>query len=104
RFRVQGRTGDAARRLMEDAVILEEAGAFSIVLECIPADVAEDITNNLRIPTLSCGAGPHCSGQVMVVHDMLGCTGKKVPKFVKQYANLHDVIIDALTTFKKEVQ
>lgn len=103
-FRVQGKTGDAARRLMEDAVMLEEAGAFSLVLECIPADVAEDITNNLKIPTLSCGAGPHCSGQVMVVHDMLGCTGKKVPKFVKQYANLHDIIIDALTTFKKEVQ
>lgn len=103
-FRVQGKTGDAAQRLMEDAVMLEEAGAFSLVLECIPADVAEDITNNLKIPTLSCGAGPHCSGQVMVVHDMLGCTGKKVPKFVKQYANLHDIIIDALTTFKKEVQ
>ncbi|MGI6404902.1 MAG: 3-methyl-2-oxobutanoate hydroxymethyltransferase [Syntrophaceticus sp.] len=103
-FRVQGKTGDAARRLMEDAVILEEAGAFSIVLECIPADVAEDITNNLKIPTLSCGAGPHCSGQVMVIHDMLGCTGKKVPKFVKQYANLHDIIIEALKTFKKEVQ
>jgi 3-methyl-2-oxobutanoate hydroxymethyltransferase len=103
-FRVQGKTGDAARRLMEDAVILEEAGAFSIVLECIPADVAEDITNNLKIPTLSCGAGPHCSGQVMVIHDMLGCTGKKVPKFVKQYANLYDIIIEALKTFKKEVQ
>jgi 3-methyl-2-oxobutanoate hydroxymethyltransferase len=79
-FRVQGKTGDAARRLMEDAVILEEAGAFSIVLECIPADVAEDITNNLKIPTLSCGAGPHCSGQVMVIHDMLGYTSNYLIK------------------------
>lgn len=103
-YRVQGKTGDAAQRLIDDAVFLEEAGAFSIVLECIPADVAKEITNNLRIPTLSCGAGPHCSGQVMVIYDMLGYTGKKVPKFVKQYANLHDIIIEALTTFKKDVQ
>jgi 3-methyl-2-oxobutanoate hydroxymethyltransferase len=103
-FRVQGKSEDAARRLIEDAVILEEAGIFSLVLECVPAELAEEVTTNLCIPTLSCGAGPRCSGQVMVLHDMLGFSGGKVPKFVKQYANLHDVIIEALTTFKKEVQ
>jgi 3-methyl-2-oxobutanoate hydroxymethyltransferase len=103
-FRVQGKSEDAARRLIEDAVILEEAGIFSLVLECVPAELAEEVTTNLCIPTLSCGAGPRCSGQVMVLHDMLGFSGGKVPKFVKQYANLHDVIIEALTTFKKEVE
>ncbi|CEO89120.1 MAG TPA: 3-methyl-2-oxobutanoate hydroxymethyltransferase [Syntrophaceticus sp.] len=103
-FRVQGKSEDAARRLIEDAVILEEAGIFSLLLECVPAELAEEVTTDLCIPTLSCGAGPHCSGQVMVLHDMLGFSGGKVPKFVKQYANLHDVIIEALTTFKKEVQ
>jgi 3-methyl-2-oxobutanoate hydroxymethyltransferase len=91
-FRVQGKTGDAARRLMEDAVILEEAGAFSIVLECIPADVAEDITNNLKIPTLSCGAGPHCSGQVMVIHDMLGCTGKNYLLLILLFFQVFDPV------------
>lgn len=101
--RVQGKTGEAARRLIEDALILEEAGIFSLVLECVPVEVAKEITGRLSIPTLSCGAGPHCDGQVMVLHDMLGITGGKVPKFVKQYANLHDIIMGALTAFKKEV-
>jgi 3-methyl-2-oxobutanoate hydroxymethyltransferase len=84
-------------------LILEEAGISSLVLECIPAELGKEVTARLRIPTLSCGAGPYCDGQVMVLHDMLGVTGKKVPKFVKQYANLHDIIMDALATFKKEV-
>lgn len=101
--RVQGRTEEAAQRLIEDALILEEAGISSLVLECIPAELGKEVTARLRIPTLSCGAGPYCDGQVMVLHDMLGVTGKKVPKFVKQYANLHDIIMDALATFKKEV-
>lgn len=103
-YRVQGKTDDTARQLIEDAVILEEAGIFSLVLECIPADLAGEVTRNLSIPTLSCGAGPQCDGQVMVLHDMLGITGRRVPKFVKQYANLHEIIIEALTTFKKEVE
>lgn len=103
-YRVQGKTGDAAEYLIEDALILQEAGIFSVVLECVPAEVAAEVTKRLSIPTLSCGAGPHCSGQVMVLHDMLGYTGRKVPKFVKKYANLHDVIVEALTTFKKEVK
>lgn len=98
------RQGKSWQGTAEDAVILEEAGIFSLLLECVPAELAEEVTNDLCIPTLSCGAGPHCSGQVMVLHDMLGFSGGKVPKFVKQYANLHDVIIEALTTFKKEVQ
>jgi len=103
-YRVQGKSDEGARRLLEDALALQEAGIFSLLLECIPADLAEEVTRQLSIATLSCGAGPHCDGQVMVFHDMVGVTGKKTPKFVKQYANLHDVIIEALASFKKEVE
>jgi 3-methyl-2-oxobutanoate hydroxymethyltransferase len=103
-YRVQGKSDEGARRLLEDAQALQEAGIFSLVLECIPADLAGEITRGLSIPTLSCGAGPRCDGQVMVFHDMVGITGRKAPKFVKQYANLHDVIREALASFKKEVE
>lgn len=103
-YRVQGKTEEAAQRLIEDALILEDAGIFSLVLECVPADVAAKVTEKVSIPTLSCGAGPHCNGQVMVVHDMLGCTDRKPPKFVKQYANLRAIALEALKTFKKEVK
>lgn len=85
-------------------MILEEAGIFSLVLECIPVDVAAKVTEKLKIPTLSCGAGPHCDGQVMVVHDMLGLIDRKPPKFVKQYANLREIALEAVKTFKKEVK
>jgi 3-methyl-2-oxobutanoate hydroxymethyltransferase len=103
-YRVQGKSDTAAQRLLDDAAALQEAGIFSLVLECIPAELAAEVTASLQIPTLSCGAGPHCDGQVMVLHDMLGVTGKKAPKFVKQYADLHGVVLDALQRFKKEVQ
>ncbi len=103
-FKVQGKSEDAARRLIEDARILEEAGIFSLVLEAVPAHVAAEVTKQLHIPTLGIGAGPDCDGQVLVFHDMMGLTGKKVPKFVKQYARLYDMMLNALKTFKAEVQ
>lgn len=103
-FKVQGKTEEAAKRLIEDALILEEAGIFSLVLEAIPSSLAAEVTKQLRIPTLGIGAGPHCDGQVLVFHDMMGLTGKKVPKFVKQYAKLYEVMLEALKTFKTEVQ
>lgn len=103
-FKVQGKTEEAAKRLIEDALILQEAGIFSLVLETIPSTVAAEVTRQLRIPTLGIGAGPHCDGQVLVFHDMMGLTGKKVPKFVKQYAKLYEVMLEALKTFKAEVQ
>jgi len=103
-FKVQGKSDDAARRLIEDARILEEAGIFSLVLEAVPAHVAAEVTKQLHIPTLGIGAGPDCDGQVLVFHDMMGLTGKKVPKFVKQYARLYDEMLEALKTFKTEVQ
>ncbi|HHW41762.1 MAG TPA: 3-methyl-2-oxobutanoate hydroxymethyltransferase [Syntrophomonadaceae bacterium] len=103
-FKVQGKSEAAAQRLLEDARILEDAGIFSLVLEAVPAHVAAEVTKQLHIPTLGIGAGPYCDGQVLVFHDMMGLTGKKVPKFVKQYARLYDMMLDALKAFKAEVQ
>lgn len=88
-FRPQGRTAQAARVLLEDAVLLEEAGCFSIVLESVPARLAELISSRIRIPTIGIGAGLHCDGQVLVTHDLLGLFERFTPKFVKKYASLH---------------
>jgi 3-methyl-2-oxobutanoate hydroxymethyltransferase len=102
-FKVQGQTGSTARRLMEDAVKLERAGAFALVLECIPWQLAKLITEKIEIPTIGIGAGPYCDGQVMVLHDILGMSEKQL-KFVKRYANLSEIISEAVTEFKKEVK
>jgi 3-methyl-2-oxobutanoate hydroxymethyltransferase len=88
-FRPQGRTTAAARRILEDAVLLEEAGCFSLVLESVPARLAELISKRISIPTIGIGAGAGCDGQVLVVHDMLGLFDRFTPKFVKKYADLN---------------
>jgi len=103
-YRVQGRSEEAAQKLMEDALALQEAGIFSLVLECVPSEVAEKLTAQLQIPTLGIGAGPHCDGQVLVIHDLLGFFGTKVPKFVKRYALLQEEIMQALHSFQKDVK
>lgn len=102
-FKTQGRTAAAARRLVDDALALEEAGCYAIVLEAVPAPVAAAITERLTIPTIGIGAGPHCDGQVLVFHDVLGLYDKIQPRFVKQYANLQQPIIDAFTAFREDV-
>ena len=83
---------------------LEEAGAFAVVLECVPAPVAKMISEKLSIPTIGIGAGPDCDGQVLVIHDLLGIFDRFTPKFVKKYAALNGTIIDALSTYAKEVE
>jgi 3-methyl-2-oxobutanoate hydroxymethyltransferase len=103
-YRVQGRDEAAARRLLEDAQILEEAGVFSLVLECIPLDLARQITARVGVPTIGIGAGPHCDGQVLVTHDLLGLYGDFKPKFVKRYADLHVEIARALRAFREDVE
>lgn len=103
-FRAQGRTARAAQRLVEDAQILEQFGCFSIVLEAVPARVAELITKRISIPTLGIGAGVGCDGQVLVVHDMLGQFDRFTPKFVKKYANFHGEMLRAFTEFKTDVE
>lgn len=103
-FRVQGREEEAARRIREEAELLQEAGAFSLVLECIPAVLAKDITSRLNIPTIGIGAGPYCDGQVLVYHDLLGLFDRFQPKFVKRYAQLGEEIIRALCQYRQEVR
>jgi 3-methyl-2-oxobutanoate hydroxymethyltransferase len=93
-----------AQRLHADARAAQDAGAFAIVLECIPAATAAEITADLKIPTIGIGAGPSCDGQVLVTHDLLGLTSGYVPKFVKQYADLRTVINDAAGKYREEVQ
>jgi 3-methyl-2-oxobutanoate hydroxymethyltransferase len=102
-FKVQGKTQTQAARILADAEELEQAGAFSIVLEGVPSDLATRVTKALRIPTIGIGAGPGTDGQVLVFHDMLGLTTGKAPKFVKRYANLADEITRAATRFAQEV-
>lgn len=102
-FKVQGKDAEAARRLMEQAAALEKLGCFSIVLECVPDKIAEMITKKLKIPTIGIGAGAHCDGQVLVVHDMLGLFQRYTPKFVKKYINLIPLITKAIEEFKFEV-
>ncbi len=103
-YKVQGKKKEAAERIIEDAKMLEEAGAFSIVLECVPEKLAEEITASLEISTIGIGAGIHCDGQVLVVNDMLGMFEKFTPKFVKKYANLNTNIREAVGQYIDEVK
>jgi 3-methyl-2-oxobutanoate hydroxymethyltransferase len=103
-FRAQGKTASAAKRLLEDAKILEDAGAFSIVLEAVPARLAEFISKQISIPTIGIGAGAGCDGQVLVTHDLLGLFDRFTPKFVKQYANFHDMMNKAFTEYIDDVE
>jgi 3-methyl-2-oxobutanoate hydroxymethyltransferase len=102
-LRVQGRSLEAARRLIQDAQALEEAGCFSIVLETVPAPLAMIITKRASVPTIGIGAGPHCDGQVQVVSDMLGLFTDFVPRHVKQYAHLKEAIRGAVEEYSREV-
>ena len=103
-YKVQGKDDDSARKLLQSARDLESAGAFSIVLECIPAELAEVITKAISIPTIGIGAGKHCDGQVLVTHDMVGMFEKFTPSFVKQYVNLAPQIKEAVATYFEEVK
>ena len=103
-YKVQGRDADSARKLLQSARDLEASGAFSIVLECIPAELSEVITKAVSIPTIGIGAGKHCDGQVLVTHDMVGMFEKFIPSFVKQYAKLAPQIKEAVITYNEEVK
>jgi len=103
-FRVQGRHADTAHRLLEDALALEEAGCFSIVLESIPDRVAEVISQRVGVPTIGIGAGVGCDGQVLVLHDMLGLFDKFTPRFVHRFADLQGTILDAVRSYGDDVR
>lgn len=101
-YRVQGR-GDAAKKLLDDALALEAAGAWAVVLEAVPADLGAEVSDALRVPTVGIGAGPRCDAQILVWQDFAGLTGGHIPKFVKQYAQLREILTDAVTSYVSEV-
>jgi 3-methyl-2-oxobutanoate hydroxymethyltransferase len=103
-YRVQGKTERAAEQLLRDARAVEAAGAFSIVLEGIPRELAAEITKSVRIPTIGIGAGPDCDGQILVLHDLLGLTFQESPKFARRYANVGEVISQAVREYCSDVQ
>ena len=103
-FKVQGKTAERAKQLIEDAKIVEKAGAFAVVLECIPAPLAEKITESINIPTIGIGAGAGCDGQVLVYQDMLGMFGGFTPKFAKRYENVGEIMVNAFKKYIDEVK
>ena len=103
-FKVQGKTAEAARKLLEDAKAVEEAGAFALVMECVPAKLAALVTKTLHIPTIGIGAGAGCDGQVLVYQDMLGMFMDYQPKFVRKFAEVGKTMQDAFVTYRNEIQ
>jgi 3-methyl-2-oxobutanoate hydroxymethyltransferase len=102
-FKVKGSEKKEAEKLIQDALNLQKAGVFAVILECIPLEVARIITAKLSIPTIGIGAGPWCDGQIIVFHDLVGCSGGYLPKFVKKYADLHNVIAAAVSGYRNDV-
>jgi len=103
-FKVQGKEEQGAQKCLKDAKVLEESGAFAVVLECVPALLAQKVTQSIGIPTIGIGAGVHCDGQVLVTNDLLGLYPGFTPKFVKQYANLNEHVSKAVAAYTKEVE
>jgi 3-methyl-2-oxobutanoate hydroxymethyltransferase len=103
-FKVQGKDLTAAQSILDSARALEEAGAFSIVLECVPEELARVITQALSVPTIGIGAGRYCDGQVLVFHDMLGLFDRFKPRFVKEYADLGSLAVKALEEYRDDVR
>ena len=103
-YRVQGKTSETAQKIIAEAKMLEDAGAFSIVLELVPREIAEIITESLTIPTIGIGAGAGCDIQVLVLHDLLGLSFGKLPRFVRPYANLRETMTDAITRWAEDVR
>lgn len=102
-FKVQGKDAQAAQKIIDDAISLEDAGAFSVLVEAIPAPITKRITERLKVPVIGIGAGVHCDGQVLVVHDMLGLFDRFTPKFAKRYVNLSEQMLKAFEAYREEV-
>jgi len=102
-YRVKGKSAEEAKQLKQDAKALERAGVFAIVLECVPQDLAEEITRDLSVPTIGIGAGPHCDGQVLVLYDILGVYDRIKPKFARPYAPIRDQVLEGLRKYKEDV-
>jgi 3-methyl-2-oxobutanoate hydroxymethyltransferase len=103
-FKVQGKGADAAKRLVDEAMALDDAGCFAIVLECVPSELAAWITDSVSVPTIGIGAGPGCDGQVLVFHDLLGLYDGHTPKFVRRYAEAGKTMTEAVTRFVEDIR
>jgi len=103
-YKIQGKKSQSAEKLIEDAKLLEEIGVFALVLECIPHELAKEITQTIDIPTIGIGAGPYCDGQVLVIHDILGLYEEVRPKFVRKYADLKAIITEAVNKYVNDVR
>jgi 3-methyl-2-oxobutanoate hydroxymethyltransferase len=103
-FKVKGKEVDEAEKIIQDALNLEKAGVFSVILECIPLELAKLITEKLKVPTIGIGAGPHCDGQILVFHDLVGFSNGYLPKFVKKYADIHALINRAVNEYIDDVK
>ena len=103
-YKVQGKTEESAQKLLKEAHMAEDAGAFSLLIEAVPAGLAARITEELSIPTIGIGAGPHCDGQVLVLHDVIGLFERFLPKFAKRYANLQEEASRAIRLYKEEIE
>ena len=103
RFKVKGKESREALKIVKDAENLQKAGAFAVVLECIPLELAKVITERLTVPTIGIGAGPHCDGQILVFHDLAGYSNGYLPKFVKRYAHLHDSLREAVAEYIRDI-
>ncbi|MBM3297192.1 MAG: 3-methyl-2-oxobutanoate hydroxymethyltransferase [Candidatus Aminicenantes bacterium] len=104
RFKVRGKSREEARRILDGALSLEKAGVFAVVLECVPRELAREVTARLRVPTIGIGAGPHCDGQILVFHDLTGFTTGYLPKFVKKYLDLQDLLSRAVGDYVRDVR
>jgi 3-methyl-2-oxobutanoate hydroxymethyltransferase len=104
RFKVRGKVVDEARKIVTDALNLEKAGVFSVILECVPMELARILTERLQVPTIGIGAGPYCDGQILVFHDLVGFMNGYLPKFVKRYVHLHDTLTQAVQAYAEDVQ
>jgi len=104
RFKVEGKNGKDANSILEDALNLQEAGVFAVILECIPMELARIVTEKLDIPTIGIGAGPYCDGQILVFHDLVGFLNGYLPKFVKRYVHLHEVLSHAVGDYCMDVR
>jgi len=103
-FKVRGKDREGARRILDDALNLEKAGVFGVVLECMPLELARLVTDRLRVPTIGIGAGPHCDGQILVFHDLTGFTPGYLPKFVKKYLDLYGLLQRAVKSYADDVR
>lgn len=104
KYKVQGKTEDEAKKILEDSIAMEKAGASALILECVPTDLAKKITESIKIPTIGIGAGPYCDGQVLVWQDMVGLFDKIQPKFVKKFTELKPIMLKAFKDYKEEVK